>query len=36
MLNSNDQWVSLLNEIKKTFHKYNVVHELSYVGFSIN
>lgn len=36
MLNSNEQWESLLKDIKKTFEKYDGYFKLSFMNFPDN
>lgn len=36
LLNSNEQWISLLKDLKNTFNKYNGVFKLEYMGFPNN
>lgn len=36
ILKSNDQWLSLLKDLKKTFHKYQGYFNFSYMGFPEN
>ena len=36
MLNSNEQWISLLKDLKKTFVKYNGFFNFSFMGFPNN